>query len=108
MYSAADTNTTSDERSYLHKNIIFLVIILISKHALFRLMQKYLIQVINCLLCCMNWYSWGVIHSSHRICTRSHRIRISCKILQPYVAATARMLSDALLYSQIKTSNLIG
>ena len=79
MYPAADTNTTSDQRSYLHKNIIFLVIILIIKHALFRLMQKYLIQVISCLLCYRNWYSWGVIRSSRGICTRSHRIRIVVK-----------------------------
>ena len=47
-----------------------------SKHFLpdFRLMQKYLIPVINCLLCCINWYSWGVIRKSHRIGTCSHRI----------------------------------
>ena len=38
-----------------------LIIILISKHALFRMMQIYLRPVINCFLCCMNWYSWGVI-----------------------------------------------
>ena len=76
---SADTNTTSDQWFYHHKNIIFLVIILILKHVLFRLMQKYLGLVINCLSCCMNWYSWGVIRSSHRIRTRSHRIRIVVK-----------------------------
>ena len=64
------TNTMSVQWSYLHKNIIFLVIILIFQ-VLLRLTQKYLIPVINCLLCCMNWYSWGVIRSSHRIRTRS-------------------------------------
>ena len=64
---------------YFHNNIIFLVIILILKHVLVRLMQKYLILVINCLLCCMNWYSWGVIRSSHRIRTRSHCIRTVVK-----------------------------
>ena len=80
---------------YLHNNIIFLVIILILKHVLVRLMQKYLILVFNCLLCCMNWYSWGVIRSSHCIRTRSY----SCKILQPYVAATVRTHSDAVLSS---------
>ena len=37
------------------------IIILISKHALFRMMQKYLRPVINCFLCCSYWYSWGVI-----------------------------------------------
>ena len=58
---------TSAQWCYLHKNIIFLVIILILKHVLVRLMQKYLILVINCLLCCINWYSWDVIRSSHRI-----------------------------------------
>ena len=79
MYPATDTNTTSDQWPCLHKNIIFLVIILILKHVLFRLMQKYLIPVINCLLCCMNWYSWGVIRKSHRIGTCSHRIRMAVK-----------------------------
>ena len=70
---------TSDQWPYLHKNIIFLVIILILKHVLFRLMQKYLSPVINYLLCRMNCYSWGVIRSSHPIRTRSHRIRIVVK-----------------------------
>ena len=87
---------TSDQRSYLHKNIIFLVITLILKHAPFILKQKYLIHVTNCLLRCMNWYSWGVIRSSHCIRTRSHRIRIVV-ILQPNVAASVRMHSDAVL-----------
>ena len=101
---------TSAQWCYRHNNIIFLVIILILKHVLVRLMQKYLILVINCLLCCMNWYSWGVIRSSHRIRTRSHCIRIvvkfynhtysySCKILQPYVAAPVQTHSDAVLSS---------
>ena len=79
MYSSTDTNMTSDQWSYLHKTIMFLVIILILKHILFRLMQKYLNLVINRLLCCMNWYSWGVIRSLHRIRTRSYRIRIVVK-----------------------------
>ena len=35
---------------------------------------------------------WDVIRSSHRILTRLHR----CEILQPYVAATMRMHSDAI------------
>ena len=67
MQTSTDTNTTSDQWPCLYKNILFLVIILILKHVLFRLMQKYLSLVINYLLCCMNWYSWGVIRSSHRI-----------------------------------------
>ena len=79
MQPSTDTNKTSAQWCYLHNNIIFLVIILILKHVLVRLMQKYLILVINCLLCCMNWYSWGVIRSSHRIRTRSHCIRIVVK-----------------------------
>ena len=79
MYPATDTNRTSDQWFYLHKNIIFLVIILILKHILFRLTQKYLSPVMNCLVCCMNWYSWGVIRSSYCIRTRSHRIRIVVK-----------------------------
>ena len=54
---STDTNMTSDQWFYPHKNIIFLVIILILKHVLFRLMQKYLSPVISCFLCCMNWYS---------------------------------------------------
>ena len=67
--------------SYLHKNIIFFVIILILKHVRLRRIQKYLIiiPVINCPLCCMNWYSWGVIRCSHCIRTRSHRIRMVVK-----------------------------
>ena len=76
MYLSTDTNTTSDQWSYLHKIIIFLVIILILKHVLLRLIQKYLSLVINCLLCCMNW---GFIRSSHRTRRRSHRIRIVVK-----------------------------
>ena len=44
-------------------------------------------------------YSWGVIRSSHRILTRSHRQPYSCKILQPYFAATVRTHSDAVLFS---------
>ena len=95
MYPATDTNTTSDQWSCLHKNIIFLVIILILKHVLFRLMQKYLIPVINCLLCCMNWYSWGVASYRYMFASYSY----GCKILQPCVAATVRMRSDAVLSS---------
>ena len=96
MYPATDTNTTSDQWSYFHKNIIFLVIILILKHVLFRLMQKYLSPVIDCLLCCMNLYSWEVICSSHRIPTRSHRICIVVKFYNHTgVAATVRMHYDA-------------
>ena len=42
-------------------------------------MQKDLIPVISCPLCCMNWYSWGIIRSSHLNRTRLHRIRIVVK-----------------------------
>ena len=59
-------------------------------------MQKYPSSVINCLLCWMNWYSWGVIRSSHHTRTHSHRIRMVVKF---YVAATVRMRSDAVLSS---------
>ena len=90
---------TSTQWCYLHNNIIFLVIILILKHVWVKLMQKYLILVINCLLCCMNWYSWGVIRSSHRILYTFTLYSYSCKILQPYVAATIRTHSDAVLPS---------
>ena len=76
MKPAVVTNRMSGQWSYLHRNIIFFVNILILKHVLFRLMQKYLSLVINCLLCGMDWYSLGVIRSSHRIRTRSHRVRI--------------------------------
>ena len=95
MYPSTDTNTTSDLWPYLHKNIIFFVIILILKHVLLRRMQKYVSPVIDCLLCCMNWYTWGVIRSSHRIHTRSHRIRIVVK----FHNHTLRMHSDAVLSS---------
>ena len=78
MYPSADMNTMSDQWSYLHKNI-FLGINFILRHVLFRVMQKYLSPVISCLLCCMNWYSWGVIRSSHHIHTRLHRIRMVVK-----------------------------
>ena len=74
----------------IFKKTIFLVIILILKHALFRLMQKYPSLVINCLLCCMNCcYSWGVIRKSHRIYTCSHRIK--------FYNYTLRMRSDGVL-----------
>ena len=95
MYPATDTNATSDQWSCSHKNILFLVIILILKHVLFRVMQKYLSPVINCLLCFMNWYSWGVIRKSHRIGTCSHRIRMVVK----FYNHTVRMHSDAVLSS---------
>ena len=88
MKPSTDTNMTSDQWSYLHKNIIFLVIILILRHVLFILIQKYLSPVINSLLCCMNRYSGGVNLKS-----------CSCKILQPYVAAMVQMCSDAVFFS---------
>ena len=47
--------------------LTFLVINFIFHHVLFRLMQKYLSPVINCLLWCINWYSWGVTRSSHPV-----------------------------------------
>ena len=99
MQPSTDTNTTTDQWSLLYKNIIFLVIILILKHVLFRLKQKYLSPVINCLLCCMNWYSWGVICKSHRIRTRSHRIRMVVKFYNHMLRATVQMHSDAILSS---------
>ena len=96
MLPSTDTNTTSSSQwSYLYKNIISLAIILILKHVLSRLMQKYLSPVINCLLCCMNWYSWGVICSSHRIRAQYTFASYSygSKIYQPYVGATVPMHS---------------
>ena len=98
MQPSTGTNKTSDQRSYFHKNIIFLVLLLILKHVLFRLMHKYLSPVINCLLCSISLYSWGVIRSSHRI--RPYTFAspsCSCKILQPYVVATVRMHSNVVL-----------
>ena len=44
-----------------------------------------------CLLCCINWYSWGIIYTSLR--TPTHSLH---KILQPYVAATVRVSSNAI------------
>ena len=70
-------------------------------------MQKDLISVINCPLCCMNWYFGGIIRSSkfevrssqfasypYTFASYSH----NCKILQPYVPATVRMYSDAICF----------
>ena len=91
-------NKTSDQWSCLHKNI-FLVIILILKNVLFKLMQKYLSPVINCLLCCMNWYSSEVPFEVHIIPYTFASYSYSCKILQPYVAAMVWMYSDAVLSS---------
>ena len=79
----------SDKWSYLHENIIFL----------FRLMQKCLSPVINCLfmlhelvfLGCywqFTWYPYTFGSYSY-----------SCKILQPYVADTVRMHSNVVLSS---------
>ena len=58
MYPVTDTNRTSDQWFYLHKNIILLAIILILKHILFSLTQKYVSPVMNCLVCCMSLYSF--------------------------------------------------
>ena len=60
----------------------------------------------NCLLCCVSWYSWGIIRSSLCIRTRSLRIRTcSCKILQHYVPATVQMHSGA-VFSSIRASRM--
>ena len=58
-------------------------------------MQKDLIRVINCLLCCINSYSWGVIHSSYRICIRSHCIRRVVKFYNHML----RLHVDAIFFS---------
>ena len=74
VYLPTDMNTMSNQWYYLHKNIIFFVIILISRHILFRLMQKYISPMItNCLSCCVNCLVLLAkhivsIHSSHHIC----------------------------------------
>ena len=54
-------------------------------------------------LCCMNWYSWGVIRSSHTYSFASYSH--SCKILQPCVVATVRMHSNA-IFSSISVSRM--
>ena len=90
---------TSDQWSYLHKNIIFLVITLILKHVLFRLMQKYLSPIINCLLCSISWYSFGGHSQFVSYLYMFASYSYSCKILQPYVTATVQMHSDAVLSS---------
>ena len=72
MYLSTDTNTTSNQWSYLHKNIISLAISLILKHVLFRLMQKYLSPVINR----MNWYNAGIIGVSFAVRIVSVHVRI--------------------------------
>ena len=79
IYPVTDTNRTSDQWFYLHKNIILLAIILILKHILFRQTQNYVSPVMNCLVCCMSLYSFGVICSSYCIRTRSHQIGIVVK-----------------------------
>ena len=99
VYLPTDMNTTSNQWSYLHKNIFF-VIILISRHKLFRLIQKYISPMINnCLLCCMNWYASGVIRKTYCIHTQFASYLYGSKILQPYIAATVGIRSDALLSS---------
>ena len=72
--------------------MIFLVIVLILKHVLFRLMQKYLSPAINCLFMLHELVFLGC-HS--QFASYSY----SCKILQPYVVATVRMHSDVVLSS---------
>ena len=65
-------------------------------------MQKHFSMAINCLLCCMSWYSCGV-HLQFSLCWYTFVSSVSylhcCKILQPHVAATVRMHSDAVLSS---------
>ena len=99
MYPSTDTNTTSDQWTYLHKNIIFLVIILILKQVLFRLMQKYLSPTINCLLCSISWYCFGGHSQFVSYLYMFASYSYSCTILQPYVAATVQMHSDTVLSS---------
>ena len=100
MQPSTDTDMTSAQLCYLHNNIIFLVIILILKHVLVRLMHKYLILVINCLLCCMHELVFLGCHSQFASYPYTFALySYSCKILQPYVAATVRTHSDAVLSS---------
>ena len=90
MYPATDTNTTSDQWSCLHKNIIFLVIILILKHVLFRLMQKYLIpgNQLSFMLQELVFLGCHTQIASYRYMFASYSY--GCKILQPYGADAFR------------------
>ena len=84
--------------SYLHKNIIiFLVIIFILKHVVFRLMQKYFSPLINCLLC----FILVVSFADRIVFVHVRIVSYGCKILQPYVEVTVRMHSDAVLSSTV-------
>ena len=72
------------------KHNIF-VIILISRHILFRLIQKYISPMItNCLLCCMNCLVLFAkhivsIHSSHHICMVLKFYNHTLRLLWGYV-----------------------
>ena len=72
---------------------------LISKHVLFKVNQKYLSLVINCLSCCMNWYSWGYHSQFGSYPYTFSSYSYGCKILQPCVSASVRMHSDVVLSS---------
>ena len=62
-------------------------------------MQKYLNPIINCLLCSIGWYSFGGHSQFVSYLYMFASYSYSCKILQPYVAATVRKYSDAVLSS---------
>ena len=91
MWLATDTNRTSDQWSYLHKSIIFLVNILILKHILFRLMQKYLSPVINCFFMLHELVFFGCHSQFDSYPYTFASYSYGCKILQPYVGVTVPM-----------------
>ena len=45
----------------------------------------------------MNWYFYGVISSSYRIGTRSHRVRMVVKFYNHTLSASVPIHSDAVL-----------
>ena len=61
----------------------FSLFLLVLKYILFRLSKKTSSGISTVLLCCMNWYSWGIIRSSLRIHTYTvvkfynHALRLS-------------------------------
>ena len=84
MYPSTDTNTNTNTNT-TSKSIVFSL----QKQNIScyyfdfgirtaQTMQKNLSSIIFCLLCCMNWYSLGIIHSSptvvkvynHMLCLR--------------------------------------
>ena len=96
MKPSTDKDTASDSCSYLHKNVIFLVIYFNFKTCTVQTdveisqPNNQVPFMLHELVCHSKVASYPYTFASYSY---------SCKILQPYVAASVRMHSDAVLSS---------